>query len=216
MQGHWIQPWPQANQAGLSHSAAAPFCWCHFDSSLAQCWRPWTSWCDGSCTQGIATTGEPGTETWRQWRHRGGAEIYNHHPDVQPDRCFTQSPQPLPSSAPSPPDHHCVEQCRRANTLDIMELFGASSSSCGLQGTGQQSNAEQTAAFPWDCHWRSASCSQNLSNFTSSLWFFMSLLISSSAVLMLDDDILLSVPDISFAFSVWKVTNLNHTVMVVE
>lgn len=33
---------------------------------------------------------------------------------------------------------------------------------------------------------------------------------------MLDDDILLSVPDISFAFSVWKVTNLNNTVIVVE
>lgn len=33
---------------------------------------------------------------------------------------------------------------------------------------------------------------------------------------MLDDDILLSVPDISFAFSVWKVTNLNSNVMVVE
>lgn len=33
---------------------------------------------------------------------------------------------------------------------------------------------------------------------------------------MLDDDILLSVPDISFAFSIWKVTNLNINVMVVE
>lgn len=33
---------------------------------------------------------------------------------------------------------------------------------------------------------------------------------------MLDDDILLSVPDISFAFSVWKVTNLNSKVVAVE
>lgn len=35
----------------------------------------------------------------------------------------------------------------------------------------------------------------------------MQLLIYSSAVLMLDDDTLLSVPDISFAFSVWKVNS---------
>lgn len=33
---------------------------------------------------------------------------------------------------------------------------------------------------------------------------------------MLDDDILLSVPDISFAFSIWKVTNLNINVIIVE
>lgn len=38
--------------------------------------------------------------------------------------------------------------------------------------------------------------------------------IQSSAVLMLDDDTLLSVPDVSFAFSVWKVTNLSSLTYV--
>lgn len=40
--------------------------------------------------------------------------------------------------------------------------------------------------------------------------------IQSSAVLMLDDDTLLSVPDVSFAFSVWKVTNLTSSLMYVH
>lgn len=31
---------------------------------------------------------------------------------------------------------------------------------------------------------------------------------------MLDDDTLLSVPDVSFAFSVWKVTNLSSLMYV--
>lgn len=37
-----------------------------------------------------------------------------------------------------------------------------------------------------------------------------------SAVLMLDDDTLLSAPDVSFAFSVWKVTNLNSSLLYVQ
>lgn len=151
MQGPWIEPWPQANQTGLAHFAA-PFCWCCLDSSLTQCWRPRTSRRHGSCTQSITTPGEPRTGTpW--WWHRGGAEVHHHHPDVQPDGRFTQNPQPLPSIASSSPDHHCVEQCWGANTPEVMELFGASSSPRGLQGTGQQSNAEQATAIPWDCYW---------------------------------------------------------------
>lgn len=146
-------PWPQANQAGLAHFAAPPG-WCRPDSSLAQCWRPRTSRCGGSHTQSIATAGEPCT--W--WWHRGGAEVHHHHPDVQPDRRFTQTPQPLPSIASSPPDYHCVEQCWGANAPEVMELSGAPSSPRGLQGTGQQSNAEQAATIPWDCHWRSVYC----------------------------------------------------------
>lgn len=40
------------------------------------------------------------------------------------------------------------------------------------------------------------------------LWHLFNFLICCLAVLMLDDDTLVSVPDISFAFSVWKVTGL--------
>lgn len=44
----------------------------------------------------------------------------------------------------------------------------------------------------------------------------ISLFIQPSAVLMLDDDTLLSMPDVSFAFSVWKVTNPTSSLMYVH
>lgn len=149
MQGPPFMHGAQANLFGLANPAATPG-WCSLDSSASPCWGPSRPWRPGSVAPCNITKGE---STCTGPQHRGGAEVYHHHPNLQPHRHFTQTPKPLPGDASSSADYHRLEQHRGADTSEVMELFGASSGPCGLQGAEQQSNAQQTATVPWDRYW---------------------------------------------------------------
>lgn len=122
----------QTNLFGLANSAASPG-GCSPDSSAAPRRGPRRSWCPGSASPVHVTTGQSRTGP-PQRQHRGGAEIYHHHPNLQSHRRFAQTPEPLPGSASCSADYHCLEQRGGADTPEVMELFGASSRPCGLQG----------------------------------------------------------------------------------
>ena len=125
----------QTNLFGLANSAASPG-ECSPDSSAAPSRGPRRSWCPGSASPVHVTAGQSCTGPPRR-KHRGGAEIHHHHPNLQPNRRFAQTPEPLPGSASPSADYHCLEQRGGADTPEVMELFGASSRPCGLQGADQ-------------------------------------------------------------------------------
>lgn len=149
MQGSTLPFGAQTDPSALA-SPAAPPGRCSLDSSVAPCRGPQRR--AGSATPGSNTKGESCTGTPWRW-HRGGAEVHHHHPDIQPHRHFAQTPKPLSGSASSPADYYCLEQCWGADTPEAMELFGPSSSLCGLQGAGHQSNAQQATTILWNRHW---------------------------------------------------------------
>lgn len=100
------------------------------DSSVAPlrgarrgCWGP------GGTAQSSAAKGKPCSGSTCRCPRR---EVYHRHPNLQPHRHFTQTPEPLPGSASSSDDHHSLEQHQGADSGEAVGIPGSSSSPGGL------------------------------------------------------------------------------------